>query len=329
MPCRRVHGWTDCCEPGLQVRATRMVSRLVFRCYANCRAARASADLAMSMCRVGEAANPGPHAMPQQREGNLDLQYASMSQDGFWGAMLPSGQGHGGEGGGHGDDDDLARYQLVVDTCNGTSWGSIARCLLQTRADLLLVQEHHLSLGQIAAASQWAGRKGWQTVWTSAEQGEGTGWRAGVCICARTPVALSLPRRGGSNVCGARAVAAVAEAPGHRPIAVYSAYLRDGEGLSKGNLQILASIGQHIRLQGDEAPFIWPPTSRWRQKRSPRLGSPTKSELSPLRRATAAAFAEQHGDGQRLTTSPSNTAWRAQWPLWPPLRPPASELTSP
>ncbi len=209
-----------------------------------------------SYLRIGEAKNPGPHDVPQQKEGALELRYASQHQDGFWGAMLPDGRmdrgGHDGAAG----EDDLARFRLVVDTCNGTSWGTIARYLLQTNADLILIQEHHLAPGQIAAASQWASRKGWQSIWTSAEQGEGSGWRAGVCICARAPVYLSLPRRGGSNVCGARAVAAVAEAPGHRPIAVYSAYLRDGEGLSAGNLGILATLGQHIGLQGEEAPFI-------------------------------------------------------------------------
>ncbi len=256
--CERRRGPKDtCCSPRHRQACVPLAAPCVLiNGHVDCRAAKDNADCARSMCRVGEAANPGPHHVPQQKEGLLQLHYASQHQDGFWGAMLPNGRSEGGGGGGQCGDDDRAKYQLVVDTCNGTSWGTIARYLLQTKADLLLIQEHHLAPSQIAAASQWASKKGWQSVWTSAEQGDGSGWRAGVCICARAPVYLSLPRRGGSNVCGARAVAAMAEAPGHRPIAVYSAYLRDGEGLSAGNLEILASIGQHICLQGDEMPFI-------------------------------------------------------------------------
>ncbi len=69
--------------------------------YVDCRAARATADSARSSCRIGEAANPGPHQVPQQREGLLQLQYASHEQDGFWGAMVPAGRADGGGGGGH------------------------------------------------------------------------------------------------------------------------------------------------------------------------------------------------------------------------------------
>jgi exonuclease III len=202
------------------------------------------------LLRYGEATNPGPERA-QQKEGVLDLDFKDPTQEGFWGALLPGADLGSDEAGGK-----SVKYQLLVDTCNGTSWSSVARFLTRTRADIVLVQEHHLGPSQVAAASKWAGKRGWQTVWSAAERGEGAGWRAGVCICARAPVALSMPRKGGAVVCGARVVSAVAEAPGYGQIAVYSVYLRDGEGLSRANLGTLAALGNHAERLGPNAPFI-------------------------------------------------------------------------
>ncbi len=206
--------------------------------------------------RIGEAANPGPHGRPQQREGHLDLEYASPTKQGFWEAKLPGAESGRDRGSLGVDDEGASRYQLVIETCNSTSWGTAAKYLLRTRADLVLVQEHRLPSHRIAAASSWARRRGWQTMWAPAIQGEGGGWSAGVCICARDPVSLLAPRCGGSIVYEARAVAALAEAPGYRPTACYSVYLRDGEGLSEGNLAILAETGRHVLMQGEGAPFV-------------------------------------------------------------------------
>ncbi len=208
--------------------------------------------------RVGEADNPGP-ATPQQREGAMNLDFKDPGKEGFWGAVLPGAPGadHAGRAAHRGGaEDDHVKYQLEIDTCNGTSWGTISKYLTRTRADLVLVQEHHLGPGRIAAASKWAKRRGWQTVWNAAERGEGAGWKAGVCICARDPVSLSMPRKGGAIVSAARAVAAVAEAPGYGPVAVYSVYLRDGEGLSRANLELLAEVGRHVERLGPNTPFV-------------------------------------------------------------------------
>ncbi len=170
--------------------------------------------------------------------------------------MLPGDAEHGERGRRDAGDEGGHRYQLCIDTCNGTSWGTIKRYMKRTRADVLLCQEHHLPPSAIAAASQWANRRGWQTVWAPAEPGEGSGWKGGVCVCARKPVALSVPKHGGTIVHAARAVAAVAEAPGYRPITLYAAYLRDGEGLSRANLEIMAAVGRHVARQGPGAPFV-------------------------------------------------------------------------
>ncbi len=183
----------------------------------------------------------------------MPLQYGSRQQEGFWGSILLGDmQGHDDRQ--RNDTDD--RYSLVAETCNGTAWGTIARYMMQTRADLIMVQEHHLAPWQVPAASSWLRRRGWQSLWIPAEPGEGMGWRAGVCICARDPVVLLIPQCGGKLVHDARAIAALVEAPGYRRMLAYAAYLHDGDGLSARNMRILADIGEHIKGNGPDTPFI-------------------------------------------------------------------------
>ncbi len=115
------------------------------------------------LLRCGEATNLGP-SKPQQKEGELDLEYKDPNQIGFWGALTPGSDSREEDG-----DDGSVRYQLQVDTCNGTAWSSVARFLARTKADIVLVQEHHLGPSQVAAASKWANKRVWQTVWSAAE----------------------------------------------------------------------------------------------------------------------------------------------------------------
>ncbi len=210
---------------------------------------------AKPIVRIGEATNPGPCDRPQQREGSMELEYADPGKEGFWGATTPEDRAKKHRNTEPSEDKAKDKFQLIVDVCNGTAWGTVAKYLTKTRAHLVLVQEHHLPTGRVAEASQWALRHGWRTIWAPAEEGDG-GWRAGVCICARDPVAISAPRKGGAIVSDARVVAALAEAPGYRPTTVYSVYLKDGEGLSWKNLSVLADLGQHVRMQGEGSPFI-------------------------------------------------------------------------
>ncbi len=211
--------------------------------------------------RYGEAENPGPASWctPQVPSARLEVDYRPIDQPGFHGARSC---GHGedaGAGEGAARRAAAARadgYQLAVDTCNGTTWPGIRRYLRRTRADLVLAQEHHLPPAAVPGASQQALRMRWQSIWLPACQGSGGGWSAGVVIFARDPVRIAFPRRGGCEVAPHRVVAAQVEAPGYRPFTAYSGYLKDGEGLSKTNLGILADVGAHVNLQGDNAPFL-------------------------------------------------------------------------
>ncbi len=238
--------------------------------------------------RIGEATNPGPPEGPQLAETGLQLQYASPEQEGFWGAVLPGHDEHGERGRRREDDEKGQHYQLCVDTCNGTSWGSLKRYIKRTRSDVLLCQEHHLPPNAIASASQWAYRRGWQTVWAPAEPGEGSGWKGGVCICARKPVALSVPRHGGTIVQEARAVAAVAEAPGYRPMTLYAAYLRHWDATPPD--------------RGPRRPSSSERTSRWTRTPWRSLGLRTEWELSLPRLDVNAELAEPLTAGPKSTT---------------------------
>ncbi len=275
------------------------------------------------LVRIGEATNPGPHDRPQQPEGLLPLEFGSRHQDGFWEGILP-GDVQRDQGNMEVHAAAADRYQLAVETCNGTSWGSIARYLARTSADLILIQEHHLSPQRTAAASSWAARRGWQTIWAPAEAGDGEGWRAGVCICAREPVSLSVPRSAGTMVHGSRAVAALAEAPGYRPITVYSAYLHDGDGLSGRNLGILADIGRHIVRQGAQAPFIVGADFQVEPRAIAAAGWVDKLHAvvvaSGCRRGTCRTAKSR----SELDFSTSNRGWPEGSRAWRPSRPPAS-----
>ncbi len=116
-------------------------------------------------------------------------------------------------------------------------------------------QEHHLPIKEVAAASTRLRRLGWQSLFVPAVPGGGGGWSAGVAILARSPVAISLPPKGSDKVYAGRAVCAKVEAPGLRPFLAYSAYLRDGEGLSEANLEILSEVGAHIETNAG-MPFV-------------------------------------------------------------------------
>ncbi len=113
--------------------------------------------------RIGEATNPGPGVRhePQREESRLNVAFRPPGQPGFHGVKSA---GHAGQGQGRdradGADHKGETYQLVVDTCNGTTWPGIRRYLRRTRADLVMAQEHHLPPAAIAGASQQALRMG-------------------------------------------------------------------------------------------------------------------------------------------------------------------------
>ncbi len=206
--------------------------------------------------RIGEAANPGPGS-----ENNRATWGAFAAQDprgaGFRDAVAP-GFGSGGacEALDGCEQEELGLYSLQIVTVNITSWGSILDYVGVTTADVLLVQEHKLGRDQADEAVAWLRRRGWNALFTEASTGPNGGSCAGTAVLARAHVGLGLPLVGSEVVAMSRAVAARIEPPGSRPIVVVSAYLHDGQGLARCNLDLLGQIGSFIGAQGEGCPFV-------------------------------------------------------------------------
>ncbi len=197
--------------------------------------------------RVGEAQNPGP---PLGAVIDGAVTFRSPEQRGFWHQSLPSPvDGQDGR-----ENDDL--FALAVDTVNATAWGPLSRYLLATSAHVLLCQEHHLPPRDVPTAAAFALRHGWQPIILPAEPGEGEGWRAGVAIFVRRFIGVGPPRVGGYEIIPARAIAALIEAPGYRPMTAVAIYLEHGKGIGAPNLQHMEALGLFLGSQGDHIPFI-------------------------------------------------------------------------
>ena len=133
-------------------------------------------------------------------------------------------------------------HKLVVETVNGTTWAGIQKWLGLTSADVVLAQETSLSIDEIAAASEWASRKGWKSLWEPAEITPKLGRSAGVAVFARAWMGLSEPANG-AVVAPFRSVAGLVEPPGFLGgIVCYASYYHVGEGLSPCNVEISEAV---------------------------------------------------------------------------------------
>ena len=137
--------------------------------------------------------------------------------------------------------------------------------LQTTDAHVVAFQEHWLSgEDDRARLSQWALRAGWKVLTTPADPPPPRAFgtrrlrgRAGVGVAVRAEMGLGWPEeRGFGDVEGARtrALAAVAQCTEAPPIAVYSVYLYDGEGLAERNVKLMAAVAEHAARA--KRPFI-------------------------------------------------------------------------
>jgi hypothetical protein len=118
--------------------------------------------------RVGEAKNLGPLSATLAVGGLLKkiystascaLAYPAPGTGCLRGAIAP-GFGALGSSCTSGE-----HYQLKVEAANTTGWRGLQRRLQRTKADALLAQETWLTPDAVPAASAWARRRGWKTVW--------------------------------------------------------------------------------------------------------------------------------------------------------------------
>ncbi len=200
----------------------------------------------MGSLRVGEAGNPGP-AAPLLWVSSMAaavLRYAMPGKTGF----------HGTHTAGFDVPDAAPQpepFVLRVATANTTGWRPLQRFVLTTEANVVFAQEHRLLPEAIPAASAWARKQGWKTVWAPARLGQGGGASAGTVVMARAYMGLRHPECGSAIVAEGHAVAAVVEPPASRPFMGYAAYFHNGQGLSRTNLELAAAIGSHWEAQGD------------------------------------------------------------------------------
>ncbi len=211
---------------------------------------------ALLACRVGEAANLGPPDAPiNEYTVTADLvdtawrravEYPQPHRDGFRDICSPGFSADEGGGGAR----TAEEFALTAETVNSTGWGPLKRRLLVTKAHVVLAQETWTLQGQVANASAWARRHGWDSIWAPAKLGAGGGASGGVAIFARQGMGLRFPAVGTHVIEDARAVAGYCDPPGHRPIMLCSAYLIDGKGAKEPNKAILAKIGRKVEAQG-------------------------------------------------------------------------------
>ncbi len=93
-------------------------------------------------------------------------------------------------------------------------------------------------------------------MWAAATLGPNGGASGGVAVFAREGIGIHYPPGGPHVLSPGRAVAAVVQAPGHRPTIMVSCYLCHGKGPNSENLEILAAVGQRLRTLSEHFEFV-------------------------------------------------------------------------
>ncbi len=200
---------------------------------------------------IGEATNPGPGSI--QPSGFERLRAEPMPQGSVLAYPAPGTRSLAGAvapGFTHDQDIVSDKFSLTVEAVNSTGWRALQRRMRATTAHALLAQEVWLTPDAIPAATAWAKRNGWKTIWTPAKAGKRGGASGGAAILVRDWMGLRPPPVGSHEWVPARVVAAVLEAPGHRPLLLVSSYLVHGCGPSPANVEILGTIGMQVQRQG-------------------------------------------------------------------------------
>ncbi len=215
--------------------------------------------------RVGEAGHPGPAKPTVAAVGLLRracdrvraaVSYPRPGVGSLSGAVAPGFERGMGAGHSQGDQGDGEVFRLRVEAVNSTGWRALQRRLIATQAQVILAQETWVTQDAVPAASAWAKRRGWQSVWAAAVPGPNGGASGGVAVLVRDGIGCHYPPGASHVITPGRAVAAVVQAPGHRPTVFVSCYLCHGKGPSGENLDILAAIGRRMKSLPENAEYI-------------------------------------------------------------------------
>ena len=131
----------------------------------------------------------------------------------------------------------------MVVTYNGSSWKTLKDFLVGTTAPVVLAQEVRVLEPQIDAASSWAKRYGWKSLFSAACPASARGPASGgVAIFVRDSIGLMrIPEHPGPLV-PARLLAGIYEAPGYGQVLLGPGWLITGEGASQDNLDIISKF---------------------------------------------------------------------------------------
>ncbi len=154
--------------------------------------------------RVGEARHPGPSSPTVAAVGLLRrtcdrvraaVSYPKPGSGSLRGAVAPGYRGNKREGSDH-DQIEGDVFKLKVEAVNSTGWRALQRRLMATEAQVILAQETWLTQDALAAASAWAKRRGWQSIWAAAVAGpNGEPLEVLPYWCATASAATTPPRR--------------------------------------------------------------------------------------------------------------------------------------
>jgi len=95
---------------------------------------------------------------------------------------------------------------------------------------------------EIAEASDWCLRRGYQSLWLPAFLGPRGGKSSGTAILVVRDHGLTVPLGKQRSLVAGKLTAGILEVQGARPIMLASIYLEVGCGLKEGNLKILATL---------------------------------------------------------------------------------------
>ncbi len=206
--------------------------------------------------RIGEAANPGPPAMPDiatrlpTDDADVTIRYPAPHERGLSHVVAPGFAARPQAPLPHTVDKE--QFQLVIETVNTTGWKALRKRLMASDAHVILAQETWITQAAVPGASVWAKKRGWRSVWSAAATTERGGTAAGVAIFAKEFLGLSMPANQPHEVIPSRVVAATLETPDSRALHLMSCYLKHGRGVDEENAEILAAIGAAAAANGND-----------------------------------------------------------------------------
>ena len=153
-----------------------------------------------------------------------------------------------GSGAHGGEDKQVDKYALSIETANGSCWRTLQWYVKRTQADVLCLQEHRISdPKKIAAASRWCRNNGWKSVWSTANPSDAGGEASGGTAILCRAKHLGLAPAEDLLEPTARTVGAKLDFPGGRRLLVVAAYLQCTIGSKDQNLKVLESIAEAKR----------------------------------------------------------------------------------